>query len=395
MDSVRTPYLLWLGGVFDEGSLLTQPSISPAANRWQAGLIYGLSHHHIRVRSVGHLPEATWPKGRLKISSRTARLASGSEGELIGYPNIPRIRTWFLAERYKRLVDRTIRRLGMPAGLISYNAYAYNVAAARLAQKKYDLPWVCVVADVPESGSELRLHDRALRKADGRVYLSWSRMQNSEMGPNIHLDGTADGIKIDRPKLAESRTRDIHAQSKTILFTGAMNKWAGVDYLVSAFSTLDRTDIRLQLCGPGEPTAETRQTIASDRRIEFLGLVSEARLRELSFAADVFANPRPSHIPGNESNFPSKILEYLTYGKPIISTITPGISPEYQNILIHVTEETDAGLSEAISRAVDLSPEEQEAIYCHSSSLIEGSKTRESQAGRLIEWMKSELGINL
>jgi glycosyltransferase involved in cell wall biosynthesis len=381
LASIATPYLLWLGGVFDEDSLLSQPSISPAANRWQSGLIYGLNHHGIRVRSVGHLPEPMWPKGRLKISSRTARLASGFEGELIGYPNIPRIRMWFLAERYKRMVGSTIRRLGKPAAVISYNAYTYNVAAAALANKKYDVPWVCIVADVPESESELRVYDNALKQ--------------SELEPNIHLDGTADGVKIDPSNSSDDGSEATQDKRKTILFTGAMNKWAGVDFLVSAFSTLDRADIRLQLCGPGKPTAETRQTIASDPRIEFLGLVPEVRLRELSFTADVFANPRPSHIPGNESNFPSKILEYLTYGKPIISTITPGISPEYRDVLIPVTQETDVGLSEAISHAVDLSPGEREAIHANSVALIEGSKTRESQAGRLIEWMKSEIGMNL
>jgi glycosyltransferase involved in cell wall biosynthesis len=336
-----------------------------------------------------------WPKGRLKITSRTAQLADGLEGELIGYPNLPRVRMKFLEARYKRRLDSVIKRKGMPLAVISYNAYTYNSAAAELAQSKYDLPWICVVADVPDTEPALARYDHALSKASGRVYLSWARMHHSRLAPNLHLDGTADGIKLDQSQAIKSHLTKNDRGTKTILFTGAMNKWAGVDFLVSAFSTLNRSDIRLQICGPGEPTAETRQTIESDSRIEFLGLVSEERLREVSTATDVFVNPRPSNIPGNESNFPSKVLEYLTYGKPVISTITPGISPEYQEVLVPVSTETDAGLARALSETVDLSMVDKEAIYQRTVELIEGSKTRESQAIRLIDWMKSDLGIQL
>jgi glycosyltransferase involved in cell wall biosynthesis len=393
MNSPDSPYLLWLGAIFDEASLLTQPAISPAANRWQSGLIFGLRHHGLPVHSIGHLPEAMWPKGRLRISSSTARIAPDIEGELIGYPNLPRIRIKFLEQRYKRRLDAVIQHLGAPLAVLSYNAYPYNVAAAELAQKKYGLPWICVVADVPGSESEWPKHDRDLERAAGRIYLSWSRMQSSGLSPNLHLDGTADGIKLDRILSAGSSHAESGNGIKTVLFTGAMNKWAGVDYLVSAFSTLDRADIRLQLCGPGKPTTETLKMIDADSRIEFLGLVSESRLRELSTSTNVFVNPRPSKIPGNESNFPSKILEYLTYGKPIISTITPGISPDYHDILIPVKQETDEGLAAAISHTVDLSMAERKAIYERTVTLIDGSKTRESQANRLIDWMRSDLNL--
>ena len=395
MNSQGPPYFLWLGAIFDEASLLTQPSISPAANRWQSGLIHGLNHHGLPVHSIGHLPEPMWPKGRLKISDSTAHFAPEIDGELIGYPNLPRVRMTFLSSRYKRRLESTIQQRGMPLAVVSYNAYPYNVAAAELAQKKYGLPWICIVADVPGSKSEWEQHDLDLSRATGRVYLSFSRMQNSEQDHNFHLDGTADGMKLNQLQAAGDPATETDDGSKTILFTGAMNKWAGVDYLVSAFSTMDRSDLRLQICGPGEPTAETLQIIESDNRIEFLGLVTESRLREVSSTTDIFVNPRPSRIPGNESNFPSKILEYLTYGKPVVSTITPGISPEYHDVLIPVEQETDEGLVKAMSYAVDLSTAEKESIYNRTVSLIEGSKTRESQAMRLIEWMRTDLKLGI
>ena len=40
--------------------------------------------------------------------------------------------------------------------------------------------------------------------------------------------------------------------------------------------------------------------------------------------ADVLVNPRNMDLPENANNFPSKIMEYMATGKPIISTRFPG-----------------------------------------------------------------------
>jgi len=57
-------YLLCLGGIFSEESLLKHSAISPAANRWQAGLIEALNGLGLPAVLLSHLPEPLWLRGR-------------------------------------------------------------------------------------------------------------------------------------------------------------------------------------------------------------------------------------------------------------------------------------------------------------------------------------------
>ena len=57
-------------------------------------------------------------------------------------------------------------------------------------------------------------------------------------------------------------------------------------------------------------------------------------------------NPRNMNLPENENNFPSKIMEYLATGKPIISTRFPGW--EKYNKYIAFCESTVEGLQNAL-----------------------------------------------
>ena len=84
------------------------------------------------------------------------------------------------------------------------------------------------------------------------------------------------------------------------------------------------------------------------------GFVEENELNRLANKAFAFANPRPSSFASNKLNYPSKLLLYLAYGKPIISTFTDGVSPEYNELLIPIKDETDECLSEAIKQVLNM-----------------------------------------
>jgi glycosyltransferase involved in cell wall biosynthesis len=44
-------------------------------------------------------------------------------------------------------------------------------------------------------------------------------------------------------------------------------------------------------------------------------------------------NPRSATHEASRMNFPSKLLRYLSYGKPIVTVWTPGIPTEYREVL--------------------------------------------------------------
>jgi len=115
------------------------------------------------------------------------------------------------------------------------------------------------------------------------------------------------------------------------LFSGVLSKMKGIDLALEAFSRIP--DKRLIISGMG-PMLETVKEYASRfPNIEYLGWLDYASyikvLNEVNFCLS-FRNPGD---PENQYNFPSKIIEFLQYGKIVISTFNYPDIP--QELLIH------------------------------------------------------------
>ena len=119
--------------------------------------------------------------------------------------------------------------------------------------------------------------------------------------------------------------------------------------LLKAFSQISNHSVRLKISGKGSFQKLVEDAAKQDDRITYLGCVPyEEYLSNLKQAA-VLVNPRNMNLPENENNFPSKIMEYLATGKPIISTRFPGW--EKYNEYITFCVSTAEGLQMALESA--------------------------------------------
>ena len=71
-----------------------------------------------------------------------------------------------------------------------------------------------------------------------------------------------------------------------------------------------------------------------NEKIQFLGFKNKRNLNKLSKKIDIFVNLRNEYNFDNNNNFPSKILHYLKYCKPIISTDQLSYRDELRNLLL-------------------------------------------------------------
>lgn len=114
------------------------------------------------------------------------------------------------------------------------------------------------------------------------------------------------------------------AESPRVLSMGNIGHSQGLARLVAAFERSDevrRLDARLVITGSGVAEADLRAAIRSDR-VEALGVVDDDRLEEELARADV-ALVSQRH-EGAEFNFPSKLMNYMAYGLPILAVVDPG-----------------------------------------------------------------------
>lgn len=385
---ISKPYVLWLGGVFNEKTVMSSPAVSPAANRWQSGLIYALRESGCDVQILGHRPEPVWPRGDFYVRKCTenAPLIGGgpqTPQHLTGYLNVYRLREFILRYRYLNL-SRCIFQSGeRPHFVLCYNVYPHSDAVGREAMR-CGIPWIPVVADAP--GDSLAYHrlEEKLRAAAGCVFLSWHSYEKWSVGPKIHLDGGVSAIpkeEIDLPK---------PGGPKIIFYSGVLNQYGGVDLLLDAFATIGNQDAHLWICGKGD-NKKLNEALENDRRITFHGCVDEQTLQQLSRQAWVMINPRPNSVIDSRHNFPSKVLEYLSYGKPVISTWTPGIAPALRSVLIVPDVETPAGLAHAIDSVLQWTESQCRERSLMIRRFLETEKTWRIQADRLNVWIRQQV----
>ncbi len=368
--NMQQPYLLWIGPVVDEATMHQWVAVSPAANRWQTEMISALQTAGVPVVALGHLPEPVWPKGRWRIAPEQGRLPSDVSGRLVGYKNLPRWRDRDLIHNYRQAFDHLSVEYGRPAVVMSYNASPVTVSIASYIRQQCNAPWVSIMADADASPS-----------ADGWVFLSWGYYTRWPHAPKLHLDGGTE-LKCHDVTDCDAETVDY----PVALYAGTMTKYGGVDLLVRAFSAVKAQRAELWICGKGS-NATVERAVATNSAVKFFGFVSEERLAIMGRQATLFVNPRPSMVPGNEKNFPSKILDYLSYGKPVVSSWTDGLSPAYRDVLVVPEEESPSGFAKAINDVLFWSPERRETMRQRIDYFVTHQKRWLAQVKRLLHWL--------
>jgi glycosyltransferase involved in cell wall biosynthesis len=158
-----------------------------------------------------------------------------------------------------------------------------------------------------------------------------------------------------------------------------------VDLLLDAWRHVRHPEARLWLCGQGKHE-RLREASALDSRITDYGVVSEDRLQDLTEQAAVLVNPRPPSYPGNRLNFPSKVLEYLGTGKPVVTTRTVSLAPEYDNVLLFAVDDTPAAFAAAIDKVLHWSLEERSGYRRAVRQFAAEHGDWRAVSGRFLQW---------
>lgn len=128
----------------------------------------------------------------------------------------------------------------------------------------------------------------------------------------------------------------------TFMFSGLLAPVTGADLLLGALKKIRRDDVRVVVTGKGPLDNQFRSL--NDDRVDYKGFVSREEYRLLLDNADVLLNPRNMNMAENQNNFPSKVLEYLATGKPIISTRFSGWN-EYKDCCQYIDSTVEALVS--------------------------------------------------
>jgi len=382
--------VLWVGPFFSDAALKEKRATNQAAAKWSRGLLGGLEANGCEIRVISHCTEQRWPRGKVFWQDDGQKwFLDTYPCERIGYLNVAGFKDRWLDWAYARAARRLFKNW-LPDVVFCYNSlHSFNVAAMREA-RSHGVRCVPIILDGDDPRRDnwkKLLHDN--RYADGVAFLSWWMYRNYPMQnmPLLHMDGGADGFRGVPP----STTDDYPLTTKkfTLVHTGALDYWRGLEFMKGVVKSCKRQDVRFVFCGKCDKGARKAE-FGNDPRVEVMGFLPGGEVDELCQSADVLLSVREPKIGDNAVNYPSKIPQYLAWGKPVVSTWVPSFSPEYRDIL-EISDDTPKGFAEKINEVLLWGNERKTEKFLQIRSWFLANKSWNHQASRLIEFVKTKV----
>lgn len=236
------------------------------------------------------------------------------------------------------------------------------------------------------------INNRYLGSFDSYVFLTeaMDSAVNKRHRPYIVMEGL---VESDREEAADAKRTDkknAETMSPTsIIYAGGLYAKYGVRMLIEAFMGLERPDLTLDLYGSGDMEKEIRDYSCRDPRIRFHGIVSNDEIVKLEKQALLLVNPRPTHEDFTRYSFPSKNMEYMLSGTPVLTTRLPGMPADYHPYVYLFDEETTAGYRRTLEQVTSLPLDELRARGEAGRRFVLTRKNNHVQGRRIIALLAS------
>lgn len=373
--------ILFLASVAAPGQWQRPGGNIPMA-KWASGLVAGLRENGTYPLVVGHQYEQSWPGGRL-FPGRKGDLDENFMHRIVRFSNFPLIRNVELKYAYARVVRRITQMPEMDC-ILTYNPLPWHVHAAKEFQSAGGA-WINIVLDYDEKdlGDNWGQFMDLCGNADGQVFLSWWAYQNAPVETKLHLDSGVGETYFDCVKSGTEV-----GGKKRVVYAGKITPYGGSELMAKAFRLVEGEDVEFLVCGRGQCDA-LEQASREDERIKLIGFVDDEELHRICQKATIFFNPRDPGYSNNRMIFPSKILQYMAYGKPIVSTKTDGLSPDYNSVLQIAPSNSAEELAGEIRRTLDLSGEALGNLQERQHRFVTTQRSWKQQASKLLTFIQS------
>jgi glycosyltransferase involved in cell wall biosynthesis len=402
--------VVFLGGLFPkerEEEIIKNSigSIDNAANNLQWEIVKGLdSNLDNPIKIFNSLFIGSFPKRYKKMTIDTfnfSHFPSNLEDINVGFLNItgikyfyryfslkPYLNKWALSENNKKKVIIAYAMNSTFTHLLQYvKKINSNVITCLIVP---DLPQYMDLSTHPNKmvtllkNIEIKQIKWNMKYIDSYVLLTEYMQQSLNIRtPIVIMEGIATDLfnKIDKLPEREEGIR-------TILYSGGLMEKYGIINLVNAFQQLSEEHYRLIICGSGSAESEIIKACNKDKRIMFKGLLKREEVLKLQKSSTVLVNPRPNNEEYTKFSFPSKILEYLSSGTPVISYKLDGMPSEYFDHIYPVNGENNE-LFFTLKEVMSKSEKELREKGLRAKEFVLKNKNRNIQASKILNMINS------
>jgi glycosyltransferase involved in cell wall biosynthesis len=390
--------LAFIGSVVKDEPRYHSIAFSRAGNLFQTNLLSSLRRSCIPVSTViSSIPIQAWPSGQRLLVKRTKYLLKDDIAvSAPGFVNIQvlkqltigiavfwRLLIWGWRNRKYRYRVVSTYNLSVPPGL-------FTLAAARLIRAKL----VAYIIDVNVPGEtvprlwrfvlDYRIQRWLMPRFDGLVIVSDAIVQDFGLRvPHIRVEGAISEL----PPVSE--VRDCDPSCFVIVSAGSLDEPNGFRVLLASFSKLEGKHYRLRIAGDGPLKSVVMAAAERDSRIEYCGYLAHSEVLRLYQSGDVLVNLRLTKSLNTKYFFPSKLIEYLASGCPVITTCTGHVEEEFGNFTFLLRDETPEGLVSAIQEVERLGKEVRLRKASLARKYVADNLTWDVQGRRIAAFIKS------
>ena len=183
-------------------------------------------------------------------------------------------------------------------------------------------------------------------------------------------------------------------EKKVCIYAGSLMKIYGIPYLVEGFLKADIDNAELHIYGAGEYEEELAELTKQHPSLRFFGSRPNEHVVAEERKATLLINPRPTTEEYTKYSFPSKNMEYMVSGTPILTTRLPGMPREYEPYVYILDQEDAEGMAKKLTEILGQPEEELFAFGRKAKTFVLENKSNCKQAERICKLLSDEIGAS-
>ena len=236
---------------------------------------------------------------------------------------------------------------------------AYGAVTAACLRKK---PCIGIVTDLPElmvtgtNQNHVKLVRKIVQKCTGYVLLTEAMNEsiNPEHKPYVIVEALCDSAIKPQIKI---RTQT-NGMTKC-MYAGLLDARYGVKAMVDGFIMANVPNSELHIYGNGPYVDELKNVVQEHPNIIYHGIAMNDEVVQAEMDVDLLINPRPTNEVFTKFSFPSKNMEYMASGTPVLTTNLPGMPEDYKPYIYLIEDESAEGIADAFRNIMGVKSEER------------------------------------
>lgn len=349
----------------------------------------------IVIHSFPMIP--TYPKSKLlHFGKNRETLACGYTCRWLNTVNIPVLKQISRRQDAKRIMRRWLKAHRNDGVIFTYSIPPFLVKDILKYAPQYGVQTVAIIPDLLQ---DMYINENAKSPFTRlkQLYLKPALKRQGEYTGYVYLtDAMHEVVAPDKPYIVMEGIAHVDtipestdkAFPRAIMYAGMLFEKYGIMNLVEAFEQINDPDLQLWLFGVGSAVPLIEEHAARDNRIIYYGSLPRDVILQYERKATLLVNPRDPNEAFTQYSFPSKTIEYMLSGTPLLTTRLKGIPDEYKPYVFMVDDNRVETLRSGMIRALAQSPEERAAFGLAARQFIAEEKNAYRQAARILEFLK-------